>query len=100
MFICDKLKDCLSSGTLQYVLSPEGDHCLSDSKLAASADFYVSNYNEKMYIEAHMNIICVWLHGSKGEGFTKPGQWQQQQHKKTSVQSGSYAALTAEAPLI
>jgi len=47
LFIADKLKDCLPSGALQYVLSLEGDECFSPSKIASNADTHTSNYNEK-----------------------------------------------------
>jgi len=47
LFIADKLKDCLPSGALQYVLSLEGDECFCPSKVASNADTHTSNYNEK-----------------------------------------------------
>jgi hypothetical protein len=47
LLIADKLKDCLPSGALHYVLSLEGDECFAPSKIASNADMYTSNYNEK-----------------------------------------------------
>jgi hypothetical protein len=46
LFVADKLKDCLSPGALQYVLSLEGDSCFTSNNVASNADIYCSNYNE------------------------------------------------------
>lgn len=46
VLVVDKLKDCLSPGTLRYVLGLEGEDCFSSHKVASTADVYSSNYNE------------------------------------------------------
>jgi hypothetical protein len=46
LFVADKLKDCLSPGALQYVLSLEGDSCFTSNSVASNADIYCGNYND------------------------------------------------------
>lgn len=53
LLVADKLKDCLSASTLQYVLSLEGDACFTPSKIASSADIYASNYDEGGVYRGH-----------------------------------------------
>ena len=52
VIVADKLKDCLPAPALQYVLSLEGDGCFTPAKVAANADIFVSNYNDKVSIVA------------------------------------------------
>lgn len=44
--VSDRLKECLSPSTLNYVLSLEGDGTFPSDKVAATADIYVNNYTE------------------------------------------------------
>ena len=44
LLLCDKLKSCMSSGTLSYVLSLEGDDCFDSCKVAELSDTYVTNH--------------------------------------------------------
>jgi len=46
VFVSDRLKESLSSSTLNYVLSLEGDGTFSSEKVAATADIHVNNYTE------------------------------------------------------
>ena len=46
LLIADKLKDCLPSGALRYVLGLEGDDIYNSKKIATTADIYSSNYND------------------------------------------------------
>lgn len=43
----DKLKSCLPPGTLNYVLSLEGDNWFYPSKVAGLADTYAANHNNR-----------------------------------------------------
>ena len=43
VIVSDKLKDCLSTGALNYVLSLEGDSTFPASKIASNADIYDNN---------------------------------------------------------
>ena len=47
LIVADRLKDCLPSGVLRYVLSVEGKGYLTASQIASNADIYASNYNDK-----------------------------------------------------
>jgi len=44
VIVSDKLKDCLSTGALNYVLSLEGDGTFPSSKIATNADIYDNNH--------------------------------------------------------
>jgi len=44
--VSDRLKECLSHSTLNYVLSLEGDGTFPSDKVAATSDIYVNNYTE------------------------------------------------------
>jgi hypothetical protein len=56
----------------------------------------VSNNNEKGAYRG-TQVYNMRLAGVKADGSMKPGQRQQQQHQKTSVQSGPDAGATANA---
>ena len=43
LLVADRLKECLPTGALQYVLSLEGDSWFEPSKIASLADVYLSN---------------------------------------------------------
>ena len=47
--VSDRLKDCLPTGALTYVLSREGDECYSSEKIAELADIHVNNFQEGKY---------------------------------------------------
>ena len=47
LLVSDKLKTCLPPGTLNYVLSLEGDEWYSPSKVAGLADTYVANHDSR-----------------------------------------------------
>ena len=42
LLVSDKLKSCLSAGTLNYVLSLEGNGCFEPDKIAELADTYTN----------------------------------------------------------
>jgi hypothetical protein len=71
LMIADKLKDCLPAGALQYVLSLEGDACFSYSKVAANADIYHSNYNEKGVYRG-TSVTNLRLNGPSSESRQTP----------------------------
>jgi len=47
LFVSDKLKSCLPPGTLNYVLSLEGDDWFYPSKVAGLADTYAANHDNR-----------------------------------------------------
>ena len=47
LLVSDKLKSCLPPGTLNYVLSLEGDDWFYPSKVAGLADTYVANHDNR-----------------------------------------------------
>jgi hypothetical protein len=71
LFIADKLKDCLPAGALQHVLSLEGDGCFPASKVAANADIYTSNYNDKGVYRGN-SVFNVHLNNSTHESRARP----------------------------
>ena len=46
LLVADKMKDCLPSGALRYVLGLEGDNIFDSKKIATAVDIYSSNYND------------------------------------------------------
>ena len=49
VMVSDRLKDCLPTGALRYVLSREGDECYSSEKIAKLADILVNNFQDEKY---------------------------------------------------
>ena len=49
VMVSDRLKDCLPTDALTYVLSREGDECYSFEKIAELADIHVNNFQDGKY---------------------------------------------------
>ena len=49
VMVSDRLKDCLPTGALTYVLSREGDECYSSEEIAELADIHVNNFQDGKY---------------------------------------------------
>ena len=65
LLVADRLKECLPTGALQYVLSLEGDSWFEPSKIASLADVYLSNctsvkkQSENVQVNADTNANAV-----------------------------------------
>lgn len=93
VLIADKLKDCLPAGTLQYVLSLEGDLSFSPSKVASSADIYASNYNDKGFYRGN-SVTNVHLGNSGNVTDTPQNQKPGYVSNKSSVRSQSDVSVS------
>ena len=82
LLVSDKLKTCLSPGTLNYVLSLEGDDWFFPSKVAGLADTYAANHDNRYgqnqnqrYMPSNGNGLAKSLpHPAKTTGEQPPSQ--------------------------
>ena len=69
LLVSDKLKSCLSSGALNYVLSLEGQDWFLPSKVAELADTYVSNHSG---LEKTKHVNSTSVAGNVSAGSRSP----------------------------
>ena len=63
LLVSNKLKACLPSGALNYVLSLEGEDWYGPSKVAELADTYVSNHSSA---EKTKHVNSAFVTGGEG----------------------------------
>jgi len=86
LLVSDKLKSCLTAGTLNYVLSLEGNDWYISSKIASLADTYAANFNPRFgnnqnRPQRQINVGQGNTAGWRSQGSPRPqfGQSQRQQ---------------------